>query len=131
MQGRTVSVPETKDLRHRGGTRPVSTNEPSRTTRLLAVSVRCLFMGTDGVPDGMTSTTIKVPPELRERVRRHALRRNVSQAAVIEHALDLLDREAFFAQLRRDVAEHPEHADERSERAAWLAEPVVSDEAIG
>lgn len=75
----------------------------------------------------MTSTTIKVPPELRERVQQHAQREHVSQAAVIEHALNLLDREAFFTQLRRDVAEHPEDADERSEREAWLAGPVVTD----
>lgn len=79
----------------------------------------------------MTSTTIKVPPGLRERIQQHAQREHVSQAAVIEHALNLLDREAFFAQLRRDVVEHPEDADERSAREAWLAGPVVTDEANG
>jgi hypothetical protein len=45
---------------------------------------------------------------------------------VIEHALDLLDREAFFSQLRRDVAAHPEDATERQERETWLAGPVVT-----
>lgn len=76
----------------------------------------------------MTSTTIKVSPELRQRVQQHAQREHVSQAAVIEHALDLLERESFFTQLRRDVAEHPENAAERQERDAWLAGPVVTDD---
>ncbi|MGH3630716.1 MAG: hypothetical protein ACRDRL_25150 [Sciscionella sp.] len=74
----------------------------------------------------MTSTTIKVPPQLRERVQQHAQRGHVSQAAVLEHALDLLDREAFFAQLRRDVADRPEDSSERSERETWLAGPIVT-----
>lgn len=75
----------------------------------------------------MTSTTIKVPAELRERVQQHAQRDHVSQAAVLERALDLLDREAFFTQLRRDVAENPEDASERSAREAWLGGSVVTD----
>jgi predicted transcriptional regulator len=78
----------------------------------------------------MPSTTIKVPPELRQRVAQHAQRARVSQAAVIEHALDLLDREAFFSQLRRDVAAHPEDATERQERDTWLAGPVVTGGAV-
>lgn len=75
----------------------------------------------------MTSTTIKVSPELRRRVQQHAQRERVSQAAVLEHALDLLERESFFATLSRDVAERPENGVERQEREAWLAGPVVTD----
>ncbi|MGH3504523.1 MAG: hypothetical protein ACRDQA_27030 [Nocardioidaceae bacterium] len=75
----------------------------------------------------MTQTTIKVPTDLRERVQDHARRTHLSQAAVLEHALDLLDREAFFDRLRRDVVEHPESPVERSERDAWLAGPLVND----
>ncbi|MGH3471372.1 MAG: ribbon-helix-helix protein, CopG family [Nocardioidaceae bacterium] len=73
----------------------------------------------------MSTTTIKVPSQLRERVQRHAQREHVSQATVIERALDLLDREAFFTQLCRDVAERPEDATECDERNAWLAGPVA------
>lgn len=82
---------------------------------------------THGILISMTSTTIKVPAELRERVQQHAKHDHVSQAAVIEHALDLLDQEAFFNQLRRDVAENPEDASERSARETWLGGPVVTD----
>lgn len=73
----------------------------------------------------MTSTTIKVPAQLRERVQQHARREQVSQATVLEHALDLLDRESFFTQLRQDVRERPEGASEHDEREAWLGGPVA------
>lgn len=81
---------------------------------------------TNGILCRMT-TTMKVPTELRDRVQRHARREHVSQAAVIEHALDLLEREEFFTQLRQDVVDHPESRDERREREAWLAGPVAAD----
>lgn len=72
------------------------------------------------------TTTIKLSMELRDRVQQHARRENVSQASVIEHALDLLDREEFFARLRRDVAAEPENSAERSDRESWLAGPLMS-----
>lgn len=80
----------------------------------------------------MTQTTIKVSTHVRERVQHHAQRAHQSQATVLEHALDLLDREAFFDQLRRDIAEHPESPAEVTERDAWLGGPLVdSDGAAG
>ena len=69
----------------------------------------------------MTETTIKVPTTIRDRVREHARRLRGTQASVLEHALDLLDREAFFDQLARDIEADPETAEERAEREAWLA----------
>ncbi|MEO7586882.1 MAG: hypothetical protein ABIS84_02525 [Arachnia sp.] len=74
----------------------------------------------------MSITSIKVTTGLRERVQEHAKRSHVSQAAVLERALDLLDRDVFFETLRRDVAEHPEAADERREREDWLGGSLVS-----
>lgn len=82
---------------------------------------------TAGMLLSMTSTTIKVPVTLRDRVQRHAQREHVSQAHVLEHALDLLDREAFFSQLRRDVVDRPENPAERHEREDWLGGPVAVD----
>lgn len=69
------------------------------------------------------TTTIKVPNHLRERVQQHAQRSHASQADVLERALDLLDREDFFAELRHRAAEQPETSDEQSERDLWLAGP--------
>lgn len=86
-----------------------------------------ILTDTSGILISMQSTTIKVPPELRQRVARHARREHTSQAAVIEHALDLLDRETFFAQLRKDVAARPEDPAEQRERETWLAGPVTAD----
>ncbi|MBN9607780.1 MAG: hypothetical protein BGO26_09950 [Actinobacteria bacterium 69-20] len=76
----------------------------------------------------MSVTTIRVPTELRERVRWHASREHVSQATVLERALDLLDRESFFAQLRRDVAGSPESAVDVHERDLWLSGPMLAAE---
>jgi len=70
------------------------------------------------------TTTIKVPVALRERVQAHARARNQNQAAVLEHALDLLDRETFFDQLRLEIAERPEGPAEAREREDWLAGPL-------
>lgn len=78
-----------------------------------------------GILNRMPTTTIKVSVQLRERVQQHARREHVSQAAVLERALDLLDRDAFFTQLSRDIAERPEDATERDEREAWLGGPVA------
>ncbi|MFA5566178.1 MAG: hypothetical protein WC184_08915 [Acidimicrobiia bacterium] len=75
----------------------------------------------------MKATTIKVPTSLRERVQAHAQRQRLSQAAVLEKALDLLDREEFFAQLAQDVAQRGEAAADVAEREAWLAGPVAID----
>lgn len=78
---------------------------------------------------GMTETTIKVPSAVRDRVRDHARRTRDTQASVLEHALDLLDREAFFEQLRRDIDAEPETPEERAERDQWLADsPDDGDE---
>lgn len=76
----------------------------------------------------MSITTIKVTTDLRQRVQTHARRSHLSQADVLERAMDLLDRDVFFEQLRRDVAEHPETADERNDREDWLGGPLVDGE---
>lgn len=74
---------------------------------------------------GPTTTTITVPAQLRERVQQHAQRAQVSQASVLEHALDLLEREEFFTRLRRDVTERPEDEVVSDERETWLGGPVA------
>lgn len=71
-------------------------------------------------------TSVKIPRELRERVQKYAVRDQTTQAAVISRALDLLDRQSFFEQLREDVNRRPEPAAEQREREEWLAGPVVS-----
>lgn len=76
----------------------------------------------------MSITTIKVTTNLRQRVQAHARRSHLSQADVLERALDLLDRDVFFEQLRRDVAEHPETVHEGNERDDWLGGPLVTGE---
>ncbi len=74
------------------------------------------------------TTTIKVPPHLRDRVQRHARREHVSQADVLARALDALDRSEFFEQLRRQVAAEPETEQEQAERDQWLAGPFEDDQ---
>lgn len=69
---------------------------------------------------GMSTTTIKVPRELRDRVQKHAARQGVTQATVLSEALDLLDRRAFFDRLRADVEAAPETLTEAQERDSWL-----------
>ncbi len=75
------------------------------------------------------TTTIKVPVELRERVQAYAVARTETQAAVLSHALDLLDRETFFKRLAADIAREPEDAADAAEREAWLSGPAVAGEA--
>lgn len=72
------------------------------------------------------TTTIKVPNELRERVQHYARKRQQTQAAVVAHALDLLDREAFFAQLAGDIVVRPETPQDLIDRDAWLSGPVAT-----
>lgn len=81
------------------------------------------------IPGRMT-TTIKVPVQLRERVQEYAIRRGQTRAAVLNHALDLLDREAFFERLASDVATHAEDEVDVAERDAWLAGPTLASDAI-
>lgn len=49
---------------------------------------------------GMTLTTIKVPVELRDRLRDAANEHEVTQAALLEQALDALRRRDLFASMR-------------------------------
>lgn len=74
---------------------------------------------------GMTTTTIKVPRELRDRVQKHAAQQGVTQAVILSEALDLLDRRAFFVRLRMDVEQNPETPVEVQEREAWLGGALV------
>lgn len=75
----------------------------------------------EGMLSCITGTTIRVPIELRARVWQNAQRNQISHAAVLERALDLLDRETFFAQLHHDVSQYPEDEPQRRERESWLA----------
>jgi hypothetical protein len=49
------------------------------------------------------ATTIRVPRSLRERIAERARRERVSQAQIIEAALDQADRTAFWAEVRRTM----------------------------
>ena len=49
------------------------------------------------------ATTIRVPRNLRERIAERARREHISQAQVIQAALDEADRAAFWAQVRRTM----------------------------
>lgn len=73
------------------------------------------------------TTTIKVPRHLRDRVQRHAHRDQVSQADVLDRALDALDRSEFFTELRRQVAAEPETDEEQADREEWLAGPFEDE----
>lgn len=64
---------------------------------------------------------------MRERVREYARQRRTTQAAILAHALDLFDREAFFEQLRRDVEGLPENSTDVAAREAWLRGPVITE----
>jgi len=67
--------------------------------------------------------------ELRDRVQKHAVHRQTTQAVVLSQALDLLERQAFFEQLRIDVAVDPETPHDAVERDPWLGGPLaVGDE---
>ena len=77
----------------------------------------------------MKSTTIKVSRELRDRVQKHAVHRQTTQAVVLSEALDLLERQAFFEQLQTDVVADPETPQDAVERDAWFGGPLaVGDE---
>lgn len=47
---------------------------------------------------------------------------------MLAHALYLLDREAFFAQLANEIERDPETAQERAERDEWLADGAMARE---
>lgn len=74
------------------------------------------------------TTTIKVPSRLRDRVQQHARRDQVTQAELLDRALDALDRDEFFTQLRRAVAADPETAEEQADRDEWLAGPFEDEQ---
>ena len=74
------------------------------------------------------TTTIKVPTRLRDRVQQHARRDQVSQAELLERALDALDRDEFFTQLRHAVDAQPETTDEQADRDEWLAGPLEDEQ---
>ncbi len=74
------------------------------------------------------TTTIKVPTRLRDRVQQHARRDQVSQAELLTRALDALDRDEFFTQLRHAAATQPETTDEQTERDQWLAGPFEDEQ---
>lgn len=74
------------------------------------------------------TTTIKVPTRLRDRVQQHARRDQVSQAEILDRALDALDRTEFFAQLRHAVATQPETTEEQTDRDQWLDGPFEDGE---
>lgn len=74
------------------------------------------------------TTTIKVPTRLRDRVQQHARRDQVSQAELLDRALDALDRTEFFAQLRQAVATQPETTEEQTDRDQWLDGPFEDGE---
>lgn len=75
----------------------------------------------------MTST-IKVPTRLRDRVQQHARRDQVTQAELLDRALDALDRVEFFARLRHAVATEPETSEEQADRDEWLAGPFEDEQ---
>ncbi|MFT0846898.1 DNA mismatch repair protein MutS [Actinomycetaceae bacterium L2_0104] len=64
----------------------------------------------------MTATTIKVPSELRDRLKAEAARQGHTLAEHLEMLLDEEARRQQFKQLREQIAENP--PDERYNRDA-------------
>lgn len=54
-----------------------------------------------GIPRCMTTTTIKVPVELRDRLAEVARRKNIPMAAAIAQALDTAEEQQFWDAVRR------------------------------
>lgn len=71
----------------------------------------------------MTTTTIKVPTTLRDRLARRTHQGNVSLAAVIGQALDALEEKEFWDAVRRDHARLTEGG-----RQAYVSDPTASDD---
>ena len=67
----------------------------------------------------MASTTIKVTVELRERVSREAKRRGVTAAALLAEALDELDRQQRWEDVRQAYASLPADEGYGDEVRAW------------
>ncbi|MPZ52949.1 MAG: hypothetical protein GEU79_09500 [Acidimicrobiia bacterium] len=76
-----------------------------------------------------TTTTIKVPAVLRDRISARAARDSISQAAVVADALDALDRRDFwrsigdgYQRLAENTDEYQEYLDERD---SWIDAPLT------
>jgi hypothetical protein len=80
----------------------------------------------------MSSTTVKVPVELRDRIAARARSRHVSQAQVIFMALEALDRREFWTTVRHgynSLRENPEAwHDYVLERDDWLDAPLIGEQ---
>lgn len=72
---------------------------------------------------GMTTTTIKVPSDLRDRLAERARRDNVTLAAAITKALDEAEDHAFWEQVNRDHAALNEH-----DREAFVRDATLTDD---
>lgn len=73
------------------------------------------------------TTTIKVPTELRDRLRRHADRGSRTLAQHIDLLLDLEDREERFASMRSAMARMTpaQRASYQQERDEWIDAPLA------
>ena len=63
-------------------------------------------------------TTIKVPPELRDRISRDAAARGVTAAALLAELVDRYEREQRLAAVGQAYAAE-EHSDYGEETSAW------------
>lgn len=75
---------------------------------------------------GMTTefTTIKVRREVRDRLARLARERNTSMVDILEQAIDVMERAAFFTRVQADLerlrTEDPQEWESyRAESLAW------------
>lgn len=77
-----------------------------------------------GILDGMaTSTTIKVPKDLRDRIAERAKREHVNLATIIARALDEADERTFWSSVKN---EHAALTDK--ERAEYLSNAAGRDD---
>lgn len=65
------------------------------------------------------TTTLRVRTATRDRVRALGRQRQQSADAVVATALELLEKETFWAAWQAAQASSPEHAEERAEIALW------------
>ncbi len=68
-----------------------------------------------------TTTTLRVRASTRDRVRALGAQRRETSDAVVDAALDLLEKETFWAawQAAQDAVTAEERAEEQSELEAW------------
>lgn len=76
-----------------------------------------------GIPVRMTTTTIKVPVELRDRLAEVARRKNITMAAAIAQALDAAEEQRFWDAVRQAHASMA-----IAQRESYVSDATLTDD---